>query len=417
MADADIRVDDHRHMPRRRRSWRDALLARGLKRTFGAGTYRRMDVILPSGLSVMLGADSTPPARVILRSYKVLWRLATRGSIGLAESYMRGEIDTPDLRAVLRFCLANYGALESAAGRIARPRLTDILWHRRRQNSLQGSRRNIAAHYDLGNAFYATWLDAGMTYSSAIYRSRDVSLGDAQDEKYRVVLDQLDIKPGDQLLEIGCGWGGLAERAIARGAHVTGITLSVEQLSYASARLEKHARPDGFDLRFQDYRNVSGTYDAIASVEMVEAVGEEHWPQYFQTIADRLKPGGTAAIQAITIDERYFDAYRRHTDFIQRYIFPGGMLPTVSRMREHAERVGLRFEIVERFGQSYAWTLEDWRHAFRSRWPEIAALGFDERFRRMWEYYLVYCEVGFENGDVDVGIYRLTKPSAARRPS
>lgn len=417
MADADIRADDHQRMPRRRRSWRDALLARGLKRTFGAGTLRRMDVVLPSGLSVMLGADATPPARVVLHSYKVLWRLATRGSIGLAESYMRGEIDTPDLRAVLRFCLANYGALEKAAGRIARPRLTDILWHRRRQNSLQGSRRNIAAHYDLGNAFYEKWLDAGMTYSSAIYRAREVSLAAAQDEKYDVVLSQLNIRPRDKLLEIGCGWGGLAERAIARGAHVTGITLSAEQLSYAKARLEKHEHRDRSDLRFQDYRNVGGTYDAIASVEMVEAVGEEHWPQYFQTIADRLKPGGAAAIQAITIDERYFEAYRRHTDFIQRYIFPGGMLPTVSIMRAQAERVGLSFETVERFGQSYAWTLEDWRHAFRSKWPDIAALGFDERFRRMWEYYLVYCEVGFENGDVDVGIYKLTKPSTARHPS
>ena len=411
MSDAEIRADDHHRLPRRRTTWRDAVLARGLKKTFAAGTVRRMEIILPSGLSVMLGSDSTPPARVILHSYKVLWRLATRGSIGLAESYMRAEIDTPDLGAVLRFCLANYSALESAGGRIARPRLADIVWHRRRENSLQGSRRNIAAHYDLGNAFYEKWLDTGMTYSSAIYRARDVPLSDAQDEKYRVVLDQLDIKPGDRLLEIGCGWGGLAERSIARGAHITGLTLSSEQLAYANARLERAGVSSHGDLRFQDYRHVDGTYDAIASVEMIEAVGEAHWPHYFRTIADRLKPGGVAAIQAITIDERYFEAYRRHTDFIQRYIFPGGMLPTVTIMRDQAERVGLRFETVERFGKSYAWTLEDWRKAFRAKWPEIAALGFDERFRRMWEYYLVYCEVGFENGDIDVGIYKLTKPA------
>lgn len=168
---------------------------------------------------------------------------------------------------------------------------------------------------------------------------------------------------------------------------------------------------DKGDLRFEDYRQVSGTYNAIASVEMIEAVGEAHWPAYFKTLADRLKPGGVAALQAITIDERYFESYRQHTDFIQRYIFPGGMLPTATIMREQAARVGLEFEIVERFGQSYAWTLENWRHTFRARWPEISALGFDERFRRMWEYYLIYCEVGFENGDIDVGIYRLRKPA------
>lgn len=413
MSEANIRVDDHHRLPPRRASWRDAVLARGLTKAFGAGTIGRLEVILPSGLSVMLGGQAALPARAVLHSYAVLWRLATRGSIGLAESYMRSELDTPDLGAVLRFCIRNYAALEQAGGRMIRPRFFDISWHRRRENSLRGSRRNIAAHYDLGNAFYGKWLDPGMTYSSAIYRSRDVALSDAQDEKYRVVLDQLNLKTGDQLLEIGCGWGGLAERAIARGAHVTGLTLSAEQLSYAKARLQRLGVADRADLRFEDYRDVSGTYDAIASVEMIEAVGESHWPKYFQMIADRLKPGCVASIQAITIDERYFEAYRRHTDFIQRYIFPGGMLPTVTLMQDHAARAGLTFETVERFGQSYAWTLEDWRHAFRAKWPEIAALGFDERFRRMWEYYLIYCEVGFENGDIDVGIYKLTKPASA----
>jgi cyclopropane-fatty-acyl-phospholipid synthase len=412
MSDADVRFEDQTGLARIRTPWRDVLLARGLKKAFGAGTIGRMEVILPSGLHVMLGTDATSSARVVLHAYKALWRLVTRGSIGLAESYMRAEIDTPDLGAVLRFCIRNYATLEQVGGRVIRPRLTDITWHRRRENSVQGSQRNIAAHYDLGNAFYAKWLDDGMTYSSAIYRSRDVSLAAAQDEKYRVVLDQLNLKDDDRLLEIGCGWGGLAERAIARGAHVTGLTLSAEQLAYAKARLDAAGFGDRADIRFEDYRHATGTYDAIASVEMIEAVGETHWPAYFKTLADRLKPGGVAAIQAITIDERFFEAYRRHTDFIQRYIFPGGMLPTVTIMRDEATRAGLTFETVERFGQNYAWTLEDWRHAFRAKWPEIAALGFDERFRRMWEYYLIYCEVGFESGDIDVGIYKLTKPSA-----
>lgn len=411
MSDANIRIDDHQHMPRPRASWRDAALARGLRKAFSASTVGRMEIILPSGLHVMLGSDATPPARVVLRSYKAIWRLATRGSIGLAESYMRTEIDTPDLGAVLRFCLNNYKMLEQAGGRVMRPRMADIFWHRRRKNSVKGSQRNIAAHYDLGNAFYEKWLDDGMTYSSGIYRQRDDGIAAAQDEKYRVVLDQLSLKPGDRLLEIGCGWGGLAKRAIARGAHVTGLTLSAEQLAYAKECLKRAGISCQSDIRFEDYRNVTGTFDAIASVEMIEAVGEGNWPMYFKTVADRLKPGGTASLQAITIDERFFEAYRCHTDFIQRYIFPGGMLPTVTIMREEAARAGLAFETVERFGQSYAWTLEDWRHAFRAKWPDIAAQGFDERFRRMWEYYLIYCEVGFEYGDIDVGIYKLTKPA------
>ena len=295
---------------------------------------------------------------------------------------------------------------------MTKPSVTDRFWHKRRDNTHKGSRRNIAAHYDLGNAFYAQWLDPGMTYSSAKYLAPDASLEAAQDEKYRTILDQLALKPGDRLLEIGFGWGGLAERAIARGTHVTGLTLSAQQLAYTQDRLSRSGVADKSDLRFQDYRDVRGTFDAIASIEMIEAVGEAHWPHYFKTLSDRLKPGGVAAVQAITIDERYFESYRRQADFIQRYIFPGGMLPTVTRMGLEAQRAGLSFETVDRFGASYAVTLDVWRERFRMRWPEIKAQGFDERFRRMWEYYLTYCELGFKNGDIDVGIYRMTKPVA-----
>ena len=396
----------------RRPAWRDALVARALKNAFATETRGALEVTLPSGLHVVLGHGAAMPARVAITSYRALWRLATRGSIGLAESYMRAEIDTPDLTGVLRFCVQNYSGIAAAGGGVIRPRLTDIFWHKRRNNSLKGSRRNIAAHYDLGNAFYGLWLDPGMTYSSAIYRSRVDTLEAAQDEKYRAVLVQLAIKRGDALLEIGCGWGGLAERALRRGATVTGLTLSAQQLAYARTRLSAAGYAERYDLRFEDYRNAGGTYDAIASVEMVEAVGEAHWPDYFAKLSACLKPGGTAVIQAITIDEMFFESYRRGADFIQRYIFPGGMLPTVTRMHEEAARAGLTFETVERFGSSYALTLDAWRQKFRMNWPHIKALGFDERFRRMWEYYLAYCEVGFENGDVDVGIYRMTKPKA-----
>ncbi|MFN0219755.1 MAG: class I SAM-dependent methyltransferase [Hyphomicrobium sp.] len=389
-------------------SWRDSAIAGGLQNVLGEARGR-LEVVLPSSHRVMLGSGDEAPARLVLHSYIVLWRLATRGSLGPAESYLRGEIDTPNLGAVLRFFLRNYAAIDGAGSSLFKfkPRMPDIIWHRRRENSLKGSRRNIAAHYDLGNDFYRLWLDPGMTYSSALYRDAAMSLEAAQNEKYNVVLDALGDIDGKTLLEIGCGWGGLAERAIARGASVVGVTLSTEQLNYARERLVKSA--DRADLSLQDYRATEGSFDAIASVEMIEAVGESHWPTYFKTLHDRLKPGGAAAIQAITIDERYFDSYRRQTDFIQRYIFPGGMLPTITRMCEEAEAAGLTFETVERFGQSYARTLVEWRSRFRAAWPEIQKQGFDERFRRMWEYYMTYCEVGFESGDVDVGIYKVTR--------
>ncbi len=389
--------------------WRERRIASALRQAFGSSAHGRLHVEFPSGASAAVGGGTGPTARLKLASFKPVWRLLTRGSLGLAESYMRSEIDTPDLGAVLRFLNMNYTALQSASGGVSKARLSDIWWHKRRENTRRGSRRNIAAHYDLGNDFYSLWLDPGMTYSSAIFRAPDVSLEAAQEEKYRVVLDALDLKAGDKLLEIGFGWGGLAERAARNGARVTGLTLSKEQLAYAGARLQATGLAARVDLRLEDYRDCCGTFDRVASVEMIEAVGEAHWPRYFETIAARLTSGGKAVIQSITIDERYFENYRRQADFIQRYIFPGGMLPTVSRMNVEAARAGLEFETIERFGSSYGTTLSTWRLRFQERWPEIQRLGFDERFRRMWIYYLTYCEVGFESGDVDVGIYRLTK--------
>ncbi|MGL4395488.1 MAG: class I SAM-dependent methyltransferase [Hyphomicrobium sp.] len=387
----------------------ERVLARALSKAFGHGCAGGLDVVFPSGAEISVGGNGAR-GRLRLTSLKPVLRLATRGGLGLAESYMRGEIETADLRQVLRFLADNYTTMEEAGGGIAKPRLIDIVHHRRRDNTRAGSRRNIAAHYDLGNAFYKLWLDDGMTYSSAIYRAAEQSIGVAQEEKYRVVLDCIGAKSGDRLLEFGCGWGGLAERAAKLGVHVTGLTLSREQLLYARERMSTAGLDGLCDLRFEDYRDSRGDFDCMASVEMIEAVGEAHWPHYFATIAARLKPGGRAGIQAITIDERYFETYRRHTDFIQRYIFPGGMLPSVTRMREEATRAGLTFEIIERFGQSYALTLAEWRRRFIAEWPNVKALGFDDRFYRMWIYYLTYCEVGFARGDCDVGIYRLTKP-------
>ena len=409
MQDNSAIVQEGRNAPDSGLGWRERRIAVVLKRAFGSTAHGRLQVEFPTGASVTVGGGTGRAARLKLASFRPVWRLLTRGSLGLAESYMRAEIATPDLCAVLRFLNMNYDSVQSASGGVSKVRSSDIWWHRRRKNTRRGSRRNISAHYDLGNNFYGLWLDYGMTYSSGIFRVQDATLEAAQEEKYRVVLDALNLRTGMSMLEIGFGWGGLAERAARKGAKVTGLTLSKEHLNYARERLSAAGLADRGHLRLEDYRDCSGAFDCIASIEMIEAVGEAHWPRYFETLAGRLKPGGQAVIQSITIDERYFDAYRQQADFIQRYIFPGGMLPTVGRLRDEAARAGLKFETIVHFGSSYAETLRNWRSRFQDRWPEIERLGFDERFKRMWIYYLTYCEVGFDCGDVDVGIFRLTK--------
>ena len=409
MQDNSAIVQEGRNAPDSGLGWRERRIAVVLKRAFGSTAHGRLQVEFPTGASVTVGGGTGRAARLKLASFRPVWLLLTRGSLGLAESYMRAEIATPDLCAVLRFLNMNYDSVQSASGGVSKVRSSDIWWHRRRKNTRRGSRRNISAHSDLGNNFYGLWLDYGMTYSSGIFRVQDATLEAAQEEKYRVVLDALNLRTGMSMLEIGFGWGGLAERAARKGAKVTGLTLSKEQLNYARERLSAAGLADRGHLRLEDYRDCSGAFDCIASIEMIEAVGEAHWPRYFETLAGRLKPGGQAVIQSITIDERYFDAYRQQADFIQRYIFPGGMLPTVGRLRDEAARAGLKFETIVHFGSSYAETLRNWRSRFQDRWPEIERLGFDERFKRMWIYYLTYCEVGFDCGDVDVGIFRLTK--------
>jgi cyclopropane-fatty-acyl-phospholipid synthase len=369
----------------------------------------RLTLEMPSGISETFGTAATASVRLKLNDYSVFWKSVRRGSIGFGEAYMAGNIETDDLVGLLRFFLNNKSALMHAGNGYFRPRLPDRITHRRRTNSKVGSRKNIAAHYDLGNAFYAHWLDPSMTYSSAYFADDRMSLEEAQAAKYARVLQALEMIPGQRLLEIGCGWGGFAETAAGAGAHVTGITLSNEQLSYATKRLQAASLSRQTSLQFQDYRDTAGTFDRIASIEMIEAVGEEHWPAYFRTLADRLAPGGIAAVQAITIRPEIFEIYRRKPDFIQLYVFPGGMLLTEEAMAAQAAAVGLTYERVETFRHSYARTLALWRDQFLNAWPEISALGFDLRFKRMWEYYLCYCEAGFDAGTIDVGIYRFRK--------
>ena len=370
-----------------------------------------LTVRIPGGREITFGHEATgPQAKLILHDYSVIRAGLKRGGLGFAESYMAGRVDTPDLTKLFDFFISNFEALRAAGGSLFKMRLPDRLWHLLRDNSRKGSKRNIEAHYDLGNDFYALWLDPSMTYSSAIFANADEDLEKAQLRKYDHVLKAIDAKQGDRVLEIGCGWGGFAERAAQKGLHVHGITLSQEQLAFTRARMERLGLADRSEFEIRDYRDTQGQYDKVASIEMIEAVGESHWPSYFRTIHDRLKPGGLAAVQAITIAEPFFADYRRKVDFIQRYIFPGGMLLTPATIAEQAEKAGLKLAGVETFADGYARTLQIWRQRFEAAWPQIAKLGFDERFRRMWRYYLCYCEAGFTERTIDVGIYRIQKP-------
>jgi cyclopropane-fatty-acyl-phospholipid synthase len=407
LASASHAPDRHEPAP-----GRPALMLRiadALMRRNGIG---RLHLTLPSGASATIGTGTgAASAAVALRSWHALWRLYRRGALGFAEAYMDGDIDTDDLSAVFGLYLANARALARVVPGIDDTRPADRSFHKSRANTRAGSRRNIADHYDLGNAFYRLWLDDSMLYSSGIHADRTTTLEAAQAAKVSRVVEALELEAGARVLEIGCGWGAVAQAIAANGARVHAITLSSEQLAAARDRIAAAGLADRVDIRLEDYRETTGQFDRIVSIEMIEAVGEENWPVFFETLSARLKPGGTAVIQAITIRDDAFAQYRANPDFIQRYVFPGGMLPTVELMDRRAGEAGLAFETVERFGASYALTLADWRRRFEAAWPQIEALGFDERFRRLWRYYLIYCEVGFEIGHIDVGLYRLRKPA------
>lgn len=374
---------------------------------FTAGT---LSLELPSGEQLMRRASSGPEAAMKINSWRTLRRLITRGDIGFAEGFMEGDWTTPDLVALLAWIQANETSLTPAwQGRLVQ-RLMDRLVHLRRSNTRRGSRRNIAAHYDLGNDFYAAWLDPSLSYSSAIYRSEHDTLEAAQQNKIDRVCELLEPSPGMNVLEIGCGWGALADTLISRhGCSVTGLTLSREQKAIAESRVAR-ADPSGASaILLQDYRDTHGQFDRIASIEMMEAAGEAYWPDYFAKIHDCLKPGGVAVVQVISIEEKRFEDYRRRPDFIQRYIFPGGMLPTVTHMHTLAAGASLHLDTIELFGKSYARTLLDWRTRFLDAWPAMQGEVRSTRFRNMWEYYMAYCAVGFDHGSIDVGLYRLRK--------
>ena len=366
---------------------------------------------LPSGQVVTIGKVGTGfDADLTLRNYSVVWASVRRGQLGFFERYMAGDVECKDPTSLFRFYLQNRHALDDASTGFFFTSFFDKLWHKKRDNNKDGSKDNISAHYDLGNNFYEAWLDDSMSYSSAVFDGTGNSLEAAQRRKIHKVMEAAEVEAGKSYLEIGCGWGGVAEETAKAGASLRGITLSREQLEFAQKRMQRQGLDDKSELVFEDYRDTKGTFDGIMSVEMIEAVGEPHWPAYFRTLYDRLKPGGVAAIQGITISEENYDGYRNGVDFIQRYIFPGGMLLTKDIMREQTAKAGLLFERMECFGQSYAKTVAMWRDRFEAAWPKIQPMGFDEKFRRMWSLYLSYCEAGFAEGVIDVGIYKLRKP-------
>ncbi|UCH47957.1 MAG: class I SAM-dependent methyltransferase [Betaproteobacteria bacterium] len=372
--------------------------------------HGRLEFVTPDGNRFMFEGDIVgQDATLHVRDWSVCADVLKSGDIGFAEAYMASKWDTPDLAALLELALQNRGVLEAAMRGKWWGKMLYRLRHLMRRNTRGNARRNIHAHYDLGNDFYRAWLDQTMTYSSALFGAEaSLSLEDAQLAKYRRILDCLAVQQGDRVLEIGCGWGGFAEVAAReRGASVHGITLSEEQWSFCSRRM----RQAGLDRQVQteicDYRDVEGQFDFVVSIEMFEAVGEAFWPGYFAAVKKRLSRGGRALIQTIVIADELFENYRRSTDFIQQYVFPGGMLPSPSAFAQQAERAGLELGECHFFGLDYAETLARWRASYNAAAPSLRKYGFDARFERLWNFYLTYCEAGFRAGSINVAQMEL----------
>ena len=372
-----------------------------------------LTVQFPDRSLKVYGTGALPHAAISLRNWNVFSASMKSGDIGFAETYIAGDWSTPALSDLLRVMIQNRRAVEDLIYGSWWGRMAYRVRHLLNRNHKANSRKNIHAHYDLGNTFYELWLDGTMNYSSALFEGDfSRSMQDAQHAKVRRALQATDVTKGSRVLEIGCGWGALAEMAtLDMGAHVTGVTLSTEQLAFAKARMKWNGKADQTDLRLQDYRDINdGPYDAICSIEMVEAVGQEYWSTYFQTVSKLLKPGGKACIQSIVIDDALFDRYVKSTDFIQQYIFPGGCLPSPSEFRKQARLAGLEVIDELKFGPDYAETLRRWRHEFMAQEAQVLTLGFDTQFLRTWEFYLAYCEAAFDEANTDVIQFTLQKP-------
>ncbi len=378
----------------------------------------KLSIELPDGRRVRAtGPIDGPDAAIKINRYTIARHILFDGALGLADSYVAGDWESDDLTAVIELGAKNLDALSDHFSPMGAARMLGRLHLRLRSNTRRGSRRNIAAHYDLGNEFYAAWLDPSMTYSSACFdaghdagsNSSGTAVTAAQIRKFDQLAEMLDLQPGDHMLEIGCGWGAFAIHVATQyGCRVTALTVSPSQAAWARQKISDAGLSDRIEVRLQDYRDVSGTFDKIASIEMFEAVGEAYWPAFFDVVSARLRPGGIAGMQVITIDEARFEAYRRTPDFIQLRVFPGGMLPSPTRFAQGISDAGLEISDNRTFGRDYAETLRLWRLSFEAAWPTIAAQGFDETFRRLWRYYLCYCEAGFRAGNISVAQYRIT---------
>ena len=367
--------------------------------------YGALKLKLPDGCThEFIGNQKGPRADMALLSDSAIMRILAHGKMGFCEAFMVGEVDSDNLTNLIELAVLHDSYLEEQIKLGTLQKLWLKFQHWRNRNNQSGSKRNISYHYDLGNQFYSRWLDRTMTFSSAVFQSETDTLEDAQNRKYRKLAELADIKPGERVLEIGCGWGGFAEYAAKEyGAHVTGITISKEQYDFTKNRLRTAGLDHMTDIVMQDYRKLNQRFDKIVSIEMFEAVGEKYWPVYFKTIANCLKDGGKAALQVITIDHKAFLEYRTQPDFIQKYIFPGGMLPSIKALDDPLKTAGLSLHFCQGYGQDYARTLAEWKVRFDLAWPELATITkFDDRFKRMWELYLSYCEGGFKAGMIDV---------------
>ncbi|MWB77041.1 methyltransferase domain-containing protein [Pseudooceanicola sp. 216_PA32_1] len=372
----------------------------------------RLDLVLPDGRTFRAeGGKPGPVAEVRVHHPDTFARLIREGDLGFCDAYLEEWWSTPDLQAFLDLIHAGNDEMFDGFPGMGLVRAYEKFRFWMQRNTKKQAKKNISAHYDLGNEFYGLWLDETMTYSSALFQTGQESLEAAQTAKYASMVDQMQVNPGDHVLEIGCGWGGFAEYAAKeRGLRVTGLTISQEQFKYAQERIARAGLSEQVNFKLQDYRDERGSYDGIASIEMFEAVGEKFWPVYFNTLRDRLNPGRNATLQIITLQDKRWETYRRGVDFIQKYIFPGGMLPSPTVLRQEIERAGLSVARSVEFGQSYSQTLRRWHDTFNEKWDKVADLGFDERFRRMWNFYLTSCAATFAGGNCDVTQITVTRP-------
>jgi len=365
--------------------------------------FGTMHLTTPEGKHITArGKQPGPEVNFIIYDWEVVRGLLLRGDIAFGEDYIEGKWDCDDITGLMTFFLMNFAQFEKFAHGSLLSRLLFTLYNRIiKRNNKEGSKRNIAAHYDVGNDFYRLWLDKTMTYSSALYKNGNENLEDAQLAKYHRILERINL-PNASLLEIGCGWGGFAEAAVGKQQQVTSLTISPSQHDYAVERLQGNA-----DIRLQDYRDIKGSFDAIVSIEMFEAVGEQYWQTYFKAVADNLKKGGKAIIQTITMGDEFFEAYRNRSDFIRHYVFPGGMLPSLTRFREEAAKAGLKCVDIFTFGEDYSHTLKEWLKRFDAKKQEIIDLGYSEQFIRNWRFYLGTCAAAFAVGRTNVAQIEL----------